>query len=91
MLHVRYNNNYYPTGGKLCSFSPCIEQVQRTSTKLALEGFVELNTYECLQREMNVHYKSLPALDLECLKYKVCTFCSYLSMIYIREVKPKIE
>ncbi|XP_032665101.1 tRNA (adenine(58)-N(1))-methyltransferase catalytic subunit TRMT61A [Odontomachus brunneus] len=58
------------TGGKLCFFSPCIEQVQRTCTKLALEGFVELNTYECLQREVNVHYKSLPVLDLECLKYK---------------------
>ncbi|EFN75929.1 tRNA (adenine-N(1)-)-methyltransferase catalytic subunit TRM61 [Harpegnathos saltator] len=58
------------TGGKLCSFSPCIEQVQRTYTKLVLEGYVELKTYECLQKDMNIHYKSFPVLDLECLKYK---------------------
>ena len=63
--------NFYPTGGKLCFFSPCIEQVQRTCIKLICEGFIELHTYECLQREMNVQYKLLPILDLECLKYKV--------------------
>lgn len=57
-------------GGKLCFFSPCIEQVQRTCAKLICEGFIELNTYECLQREMNVQYRSLPILDFECLKYK---------------------
>ncbi|RLU17220.1 hypothetical protein DMN91_011289 [Ooceraea biroi] len=62
------------SGGKLCFFSPCIEQVQRTCAKLICEGFVELNTYECLQREMNVQYRLLPVLDLECLKYKVCIF-----------------
>ncbi|XP_076233807.1 tRNA methyltransferase 61 [Calliopsis andreniformis] len=58
------------SGGKLCSFSPCIEQVQRTCTKLTSKGFIELNTYECLQRELNVQYKSLPVLDLECLKHE---------------------
>ncbi|XP_071574739.1 tRNA (adenine(58)-N(1))-methyltransferase catalytic subunit TRMT61A-like [Temnothorax nylanderi] len=58
------------TGGKLCFFSPCIEQVQRTCAKLIRKGFIELHTYECLQREMNVQYRSLPILDLECLKYK---------------------
>ncbi|XP_011874661.1 PREDICTED: tRNA (adenine(58)-N(1))-methyltransferase catalytic subunit TRMT61A [Vollenhovia emeryi] len=58
------------TGGKLCFFSPCIEQVQRTCAQLICKGFIELLTYECLQREMNVQYKSLPVLDLECLKYK---------------------
>ena len=63
--------NFYPTGGKLCFFSPCIEQVQRTCIKLICEGFIELHTYECLQREMNVQYKLLPILDLECLKHKV--------------------
>lgn len=58
------------TGGKLCFFSPCIEQVQRTCAKMICKGFIELHTYECLQREMNVQYKTLPVLDLECLKYK---------------------
>ncbi|KOC67652.1 tRNA (adenine(58)-N(1))-methyltransferase catalytic subunit TRMT61A [Habropoda laboriosa] len=58
------------SGGKLCSFSPCIEQVQRTCTKLVSKGFTELNTYECLQREVNVQYRNLSILDLECLKYE---------------------
>ena len=58
------------SGGKLCSFSPCIEQVQRTCTNLSSKGFIELNTFECLQREVNVQYKNLPILDLECLKYE---------------------
>ncbi|XP_029056073.1 tRNA (adenine(58)-N(1))-methyltransferase catalytic subunit TRMT61A [Osmia bicornis bicornis] len=58
------------SGGKLCSFSPCIEQVQRTCEKLTSIGFIELKTYECLQREMNVQYKNLPILDLECLKHE---------------------
>lgn len=67
MIH----NNFYPTGGKLCFFSPCIEQVQRTCAKLTCEGFTDIHTYECLQREMNVQYRSVPVLDLECLKHKV--------------------
>ncbi|XP_015585262.1 tRNA (adenine(58)-N(1))-methyltransferase catalytic subunit TRMT61A [Cephus cinctus] len=58
------------SGGKLCSFSPCIEQVQRTCEKLTATGFVDLKTYECLEKELSVQYKSLPVLDLECLKHK---------------------
>ncbi|KAK9300784.1 hypothetical protein QLX08_006647 [Tetragonisca angustula] len=58
------------SGGKLCSFSPCIEQVQRTCAKLISKGFIELNTYECLQREVHVQYKNLPILNLECLQYE---------------------
>lgn len=58
-------------GGKLCSFSPCIEQVQRTCAKLVSKGFIELNTYECLQREVHVQYRNLPILNLEYLQYEV--------------------
>ncbi|XP_043249884.1 tRNA (adenine(58)-N(1))-methyltransferase catalytic subunit TRMT61A isoform X1 [Colletes gigas] len=63
-------HTFKKSGGKLCSFSPCIEQVQRTCEKLISKGFIELNTYECLQREMNVQYRNLSTLDLECLKYE---------------------
>lgn len=83
VLYIICDNDYYPTGGKLCSFSPCIEQVQRTCAKLIGGGYIELNTYECLQKEMNVQYKSLPILDFECLKYKVCAFYYLLNNIII--------
>ena len=38
------------SGGRLCSFSPCLEQVQKTIAKMNEEGFVEVSTVECLLR-----------------------------------------
>ncbi|KAK0074641.1 hypothetical protein PV325_008084 [Microctonus aethiopoides] len=58
------------SGGKLCSFSPCIEQVQQTCFTLETAGFVDIRTYECLQRELTVSYKNVPHLNLDCLKRK---------------------
>lgn len=40
--------------GVLCSFSPCIEQVQRTCETLTELGFEEIRTFECLQRIYDV-------------------------------------
>lgn len=37
-------------GGKLCNFSPCIEQVQRTITTLAKAQFGDFETFEILER-----------------------------------------
>ncbi|XP_036738094.2 tRNA (adenine(58)-N(1))-methyltransferase catalytic subunit TRMT61A isoform X5 [Manis pentadactyla] len=51
-------------GGRFCSFSPCIEQVQRTCQALALRGFSELSTLEALPQVYNVRTVSLPAPDL---------------------------
>ena len=36
--------------GTLCSFSPCIEQVQKTSLVMEAEGFVDIRTFETLLR-----------------------------------------
>ncbi|GES75838.1 tRNA (adenine(58)-N(1))-methyltransferase catalytic subunit TRMT61A-like [Rhizophagus clarus] len=44
--------------GKICCFSPCIEQVQRTCASLNENGFVEIKMYECLMREHDV--KTIP-------------------------------
>ncbi|GLC61051.1 hypothetical protein PLESTB_001710600 [Pleodorina starrii] len=40
--------------GRFCSFSPCIEQVQRTAEALSAAGFTDVITYECLLREYEV-------------------------------------
>jgi tRNA (adenine57-N1/adenine58-N1)-methyltransferase len=39
---------------RLCSFSPCIEQVQQLCTALTDSGFVEIVTWECLLKPFDV-------------------------------------
>ncbi|XP_042552802.1 tRNA (adenine(58)-N(1))-methyltransferase catalytic subunit TRMT61A [Dipodomys spectabilis] len=51
-------------GGRFCSFSPCIEQVQRTCQVLAARGFSELSTLEVLPQVYHVRTVSLPLPDL---------------------------
>ncbi|KAL4656356.1 tRNA (adenine(58)-N(1))-methyltransferase catalytic subunit TRMT61A-like [Arapaima gigas] len=50
-------------GGRVCSFSPCIEQVQRTCAALAEHGFVEICTLEVLLRLYDVRSITLPLPD----------------------------
>lgn len=47
----------------MCSFSPCIEQVQRTCDALAQQGFEEISTLEVLLRVHDVRTLSLPLPD----------------------------
>ena len=42
------------TVGRLCSFSPCVEQVQKAISKMREVGFCEISTFECLLREFQV-------------------------------------
>ncbi|XP_046397178.1 tRNA (adenine(58)-N(1))-methyltransferase catalytic subunit TRMT61A [Ischnura elegans] len=48
------------SGGRLCSFSPCVEQVQRTVISMDAEGFVDISTVECIQTELHVTSKVMP-------------------------------
>lgn len=47
-------------GGNLCSFSPCIEQVQQTCNELQIQGFKDIRTMECLLRTYNVKTWTFP-------------------------------
>lgn len=49
--------------GVFCSFSPCIEQVQRTCAALEEQGFFAVRTMECLLRHYEVRQEKLHALD----------------------------
>jgi tRNA (adenine57-N1/adenine58-N1)-methyltransferase len=40
--------------GRICCFSPCIEQVQKTSAALRANMFIELSTVECVLRPYEV-------------------------------------
>lgn len=51
-------------GGRICSFSPCVEQVQRACKTMADLGFTEIRTIECLLRPIDVRSMTIPMPDL---------------------------
>jgi len=49
--------------GRLCSFSPCMEQVQRTCLAMDKLGFKKLRTIECLLKTYQVLDQNYPSPD----------------------------
>ena len=53
-LAVKHAHQVLKAKGRLCNFSPCVEQVQRASLEMAKMGFYDILTIECLNREYEV-------------------------------------
>uniref|UniRef100_A0A182VQI1 tRNA (adenine(58)-N(1))-methyltransferase n=1 Tax=Anopheles minimus TaxID=112268 RepID=A0A182VQI1_9DIPT len=57
-------------GGRICSFSPCIEQSMRVCEALGKCGFIEVQNIEVLQIEDIVRTRNVPVIELDFLKTK---------------------
>lgn len=60
---IGHANKILKKGGKICVFSPCIEQIQRAYDELEKNGFVDLRTFECLLRGYEKRQRPLKSLD----------------------------
>ncbi|KAK2713633.1 tRNA (adenine(58)-N(1))-methyltransferase catalytic subunit TRMT61A-like [Artemia franciscana] len=55
------------SNGRICSFSPCMEQVQKTCIELEKLRFLEITIIECLEREFQV--KNISVADSELFSF----------------------
>ena len=62
-IAVEHANKVLRKQGKLCNFSPCIEQVQKATTMMAKLGFYNIKTIECLSRETIVRAAQFTSIN----------------------------
>lgn len=62
---VDYVWNALSPGGYLCTYSPLLSQVEKTVKKVRKNNFIEIKTFENIQREMIVtDYGTRPSFDM---------------------------
>jgi len=77
--------------GRLASYSPCIEQVQKTCAALRAQGFCDITTIEVLVRHWDMHKAQvLLALDIVVLLL-ACSLCSVIVALKLRTNNNKTE
>ena len=55
---------------RICCFSPCIEQVQKTCAALRENGFIDVEMFECLSKEHSVYkYEHIRKFTLNLAEY----------------------
>ena len=62
---VDYVWNALSPGGYFCTYSPLVSQVEKTVKKVRKNNFIEIKTFENIQREMIVSdYGTRPSFDM---------------------------
>ena len=73
-LVVPHADKVLKKGGRLCSFSPCIEQIQVTAKAMARLGYSKIQTVEILEREMKSRSIGNCGLNGDLRKHQVGLF-----------------
>ncbi len=47
---IKHASKVLRKGGRICCFSPCIEQVQKTCVELKEQNYLEVRCFECIGR-----------------------------------------
>jgi len=62
---IKHAYNSLKTGGYLATYSPLISQVEQTVKEIKKHKFIEIKTYENIQREMIVSERGTrPSFDM---------------------------
>ena len=67
--------------GRIASYSPCIEQVQRTCEALREEGFSEITTVEVLVRHWDMHKSQIDIPRFEKINIKKLKIQAYIVIV----------
>lgn len=60
---IGHANKVLKKGGRICIFSPCIEQIQRSYEELEKQGFIDLRTFETLLRSYEKRSRGLKSIE----------------------------
>ena len=93
-LAIKHAKRALKTGGRLCCYSPCIEQVQRNCAAMREEGFHSVITIECRLRKFDVRETTfmLPEfMPLEDLKGKYADYVERKAARAEREAAAEAE